>query len=236
MDPRVYPKFQHKHCVPSENLLINMPALVSSAVFSLSESIENTRRKSKAANPGPLCGLRTQEAREIREFGSKLQSSGMLIFISLHWEHRRQNLLSVAKRGQSVNMCGHTKFAAATNVWKTMKDDAQILTELQTLVKVWNLLCCYSGDSQSAHLLVGWKMLHRAWRRYPNSVQLLTEYLFSNTLQGVSLGIKPGEGRPAFEDPGTQPPADKEGKVPALHATQARFLVLVSAMNSTNNE
>ena len=217
------PKFQRKHSIPAENFLLNMPALVSSAVFSLSESIENARRKSKAANPGPLCGLRTQEARDIREFGSKLQSPGMLIFISFHWEHRRQNLLSVAKRGQSANMCGHVKFATATNVWQTMKDDACMLKELHTLVKIWNLVCSYSGDSQSTHLLMGWKMLHCAWRRYPNSLQLLTEYLFSNTLQGISLGIKPGESRPVFEDPSTQPPANKDGSVPPLHTSQAGY-------------
>ncbi|CAJ1389894.1 unnamed protein product [Effrenium voratum] len=118
----------------SKNLFQNLPVLHSGAIFCQTEAIENTRRKAK--NPSKICGLKTADAKEARQFGRDLLDAPMLIFCSFHYEHRRQNLLAVAAHGQSSAMPNNVKFTLAVEALLAMSEDRVTFAALQNAVVV----------------------------------------------------------------------------------------------------
>ncbi|CAE7035038.1 unnamed protein product [Symbiodinium sp. CCMP2456] len=232
--------------VPKElNLIVNLPVLAAGGIFSMTESIENARRK--AERPGKLCGLKTQDpelhipsssnvclmlvmlpamcdkvcdhhdldcsyaedTKAARSFIQSLLDPGLLLFTTLHFEHRKRHLLSVAFRGQEATKVGHVKHLAAFHTWQLMKSDQLVMSDLKTLLTVWETMGQYLGTSRN--MLIGLKMLHLAWRSYPLSISMLTELMFKAEIRGVSLGIKPKENSP-WAEPGTKPLHDKQDR------------------------
>ena len=238
---------------PCQNLIVNLPVLAAGGIFSMTESIENARRK--AERPGKLCGLKTQDpelhihsssnvclmlvmlpamcdkvcclrkhchcdhhdlncsyaedTKAARSFIQHLLDPGLLLFTTLHFEHRKRHLLNVAFRGQEATKVGHVKHLAAFHTWQLMKSDQLVMSDLKTLLTVWETMGQYLGASRN--MLIGLKMLHLAWRSYPLSISMLTELMFKAEIRGVSLGIKPKENSP-WAEPGKKPLHDKQDR------------------------
>ncbi|CAJ1444203.1 unnamed protein product, partial [Effrenium voratum] len=165
------------------NLFQNLPVLHSGAIFCQTEAIENTRRKAK--NPSKICGLKTADAKEARQFGRDLLDAPMLIFCSFHYEHRRQNLLAVAAHGQSSAMPNNVKFTLAVEALLAMSEDRVTFAALQNAVWFWSRLESFLIADNT----------DRWAARYFQ--QCITQFR-------VSLGIRPHERWPLSE-PGAPP-------------------------------
>jgi hypothetical protein len=100
----------------STAFIANVPVAAASMVFKLREAIENTKRASaqKGRKVGPICGLKSKDAKAARKVGNNLLEPNMLLFLHLRIDHRDHCLLPYGRLAQTHDLSGMSKLLAAS--------------------------------------------------------------------------------------------------------------------------